>query len=341
MSLPPRHVMITHADEPLGRRLVKRLYHDEAVGSILAVGSGPAPHGFERYRRGHRARFEYMRVDLSKHRPVNDLFHSSPVRQADIDSVIHLPGLAPARRSQRPSVAGVQKRTAEARLVLQHCLEGGSIRQLVAIGSAFVYRLKPGNANHLCEESELELDPELAPDARAWVDCDMLFHAEVPNQRLDLSLLRVPAVVGSLGMLSMHPVLSTRAHTSVRALGFDPMCALVADRDVARAARLALHRRARGVFNISGGEGLPFSQLARVAGGANWALPGSLLHRVRDLARLFGDADLGYSLDGPHMRYGFTLDTRHAERELGFRPGYRIELTQADDGLLRAIATAS
>jgi hypothetical protein len=36
-----------------------------------------------------------------------------------------------------------------------------------------------------------------------------------------------------------------------------------------------------------------------------------------------------------HLRYGFTLDTRRAERELGFRPGYRIGLARAGDGALR------
>jgi nucleoside-diphosphate-sugar epimerase len=41
------------------------------------------------------------------------------------------------------------------------------------------------------------------------------------------------------------------------------------------------------------------------------------------------------ALDGPHLRYGFTLDTSRARRELGFRPQYRIGLARAGDGGLR------
>jgi len=41
------------------------------------------------------------------------------------------------------------------------------------------------------------------------------------------------------------------------------------------------------------------------------------------------------TFDGDHLRYGFTLDTRRAERELGFAPAYRIGLERAGDGVLR------
>jgi hypothetical protein len=38
---------------------------------------------------------------------------------------------------------------------------------------------------------------------------------------------------------------------------------------------------------------------------------------------------------GDHQRYGYTLDTRRAERELGFRPRYRVGLARSGDGRLR------
>jgi hypothetical protein len=44
---------------------------------------------------------------------------------------------------------------------------------------------------------------------------------------------------------------------------------------------------------------------------------------------------LATSLDGPLLRHGFTLDTTRAQRELDFRPGYRIGLARAGDGQLR------
>jgi hypothetical protein len=55
--------------------------------------------------------------------------------------------------------------------------------------------------------------------------------------------------------------------------------------------------------------------------------------------RLLGRDD-GADAAGPHLRYGFTLDTSRAERELRFRPRSRIGLSRAGDGALR-LETAS
>ena len=64
--------LITHADEPIGRRIVKTLYHDPDIETILAVGDGPAPRSFDRFLAGTDPRMVYARVDLAKHRPVSD-----------------------------------------------------------------------------------------------------------------------------------------------------------------------------------------------------------------------------------------------------------------------------
>ena len=44
-----KRVLVTHADEPIGRRIVKTLFHDPEVEGILAVGDGPSPRGFDRF----------------------------------------------------------------------------------------------------------------------------------------------------------------------------------------------------------------------------------------------------------------------------------------------------
>ena len=85
-----KRVLVTHADEPLGRRLIKSLYHDVEVETILALGDGPPPRAFDRFMAGNDARLSYARVDLAKHRPVSDLFHSSRFRAAEILSLIHI-----------------------------------------------------------------------------------------------------------------------------------------------------------------------------------------------------------------------------------------------------------
>jgi nucleoside-diphosphate-sugar epimerase len=330
-----RSLLVTHADEPIGRRLVKILYHDRSVDRIFAVGRERPPRSFDRFLSGSGARLTYSRVDLAKHRPVADLFHSPSLREAKIEGVIHVPQHGPPADEGRPILAGVSERTAQARLVLQHCLESATIRSLVAIGSAFVYRLEPGNANRFTEESALDLDPDVPGEIRSWIDCDMIFHGEIHNEQLRVALLRVPTVVSSGGYVFMHPSLASTAPRRVRPMGFDPMCTLVSDKDVARAAHLAARARAVGIFNVAGREAVPLSVLSRWTGSASLPVPGGVLRAAARTAELLGSESLGASLDGPHLRYGFTLDTGRAARELGFRPGYRIGLSRAGDGKLR------
>ena len=331
-----RSVLVTHADEPIGRRLVKRLYHDETIGSIFATGSGRPPRSFDRFLSADD-RLCYKRIDLTRHRPVANFFHSAEVRKRCIDTLVHVPRHSPTEQKGSPGAlpGGVSDRTAEARLVLQHALETASIRNLVAFGSAFVYRLSPGNSNRLVETSELDLDPEIPAEIRSWIDCDMMFHGEIHSERLRVTLLRIPTVVASGGYVFLNPSLASAGGPRVRPIGFDPMCALVSDKDVASAARLAIRARRAGIFNIAGPETLPLSVLSDWTGRASLPLPGPLLHYASEVARFIGDEHLQAALDGPHLRYGFTLDTTRAERELGFRAGYRIGLAPAGDGRLR------
>jgi len=327
-------VLVTHADEPLGRRLVKTLYHDPEVETLLAVGDGPAPRAFDHFFAGSDPRLVYARVDLAKHRPVSDLFHSSRFREAQIDTAIHLPRHGAPAAESAPIVSGLAERTAEARLVLQNCLECPSIQNLVAVGSAFVYRLPPGNANRLDEESELDLDPDVPGVIRSWIDCDMIFHGEVHNDRLRVVLLRVPTVVASGGYVYLNPFLEGRPGIRLRNAGYDPICALVSDKDVARAARAAVHSTRSGIYNVAGLEAVPLSVLARWTGRPSFPVPGPLLSWAGAAARALGQELPGAGAARPHLRYGFTLDTRRAERELAFRPSHRIGLARAGDGAL-------
>jgi len=325
------NVLVTHSDEPLGRRVVKLLWHDGRIGRIFALGTGAAPRAFDAFRAGTPPRLAYARIDLAKHRPMTDFFHSTQLRQFEIDTLVHIPQHGVA--SEGPPLAGkVSARAAEARLVLQHALGARSIRSLVAVGSAFVYRLTPGNANHLSESSEIDLDPEASPGLRPWIDCDMLFHGEIGNPRLRVALLRLPTVVASGGYVYLHPGLAGRAGLRLRPLGFDPLCAVISDKDAARAVQAAVHTRAAGAFNLAGPEAIPLSVLGRWTRRPFVPVPGVLMRAAGASVGRFLQDPLRGALDGPHLRYGFTLDTSRARRELGFRPQYRIGLARAGDG---------
>jgi nucleoside-diphosphate-sugar epimerase len=333
-----KNVLVTHADEPIGRRVVKTLFHDPDVRRILAVGDGPPPRAFDRFLTGSEPRLSYTRADLARHRPVSVLFHSPGFREAEIDTVIHVPRHGAAADAHAPIVAGVAERTAEARLVLQHCLEANDVTSLVALGSAFVYRLPPGNANRLDEESALDLDPDVVPETRSWIDCDMIFHGELHNDRVRVVLLRVPTVVAEGGFVYLNPLLAGPPGLRLRQLGYDPICALVSDKDVARAVQAAVHSRHPGIYNVAGSEAVPLSLLGRWTSRPSLPMPRGILAAADRAAQLLGREAAGVS--GSHLRFGFTLDTRRAERELGFRATNRIGLARAGDGSLR-LETAS
>jgi nucleoside-diphosphate-sugar epimerase len=332
-----KSILVTHADEPIGRRIVKLLFHDPRVSRIFAVGDAAPPRAFDRFLAGSDPRLRYARVDLAKHRPVADLFHSPALRESEIDTVVHVPRHGAAATSAAPIVAGLAERTAETRMVLQHCLETATVQSLIAIGSAFVYRLPPGNANRLGEESELDLDPDVPAEIRSWIDCDMILHGEIHNDRLRVVLLRVPTVVAAGGYVYLSPALGGRPGLRLRTLGYDPICALVSDKDVARAVQAAGHARSSGIYNIAGGEAVPLSVLARWTGRSSLPAPGPLVRWITAGAHLLGAEA---SLVSQALCYGFTLDTSRAERELGFRPSDRIGLARAGDGALRVETAA-
>jgi UDP-glucose 4-epimerase len=339
------NVLVTHADLPLGRRIVKVLWHDPEVERVVALGEGPVPRAFGTYRIGAAPRLVYERVDLARQRAVADFFKSKRLRSLEVDSIVHVPrhGAAP---EGPPVVAKVPTRTAEARLVLHHAIEARGVRNLVALSSAFVYKLAPGNANHLTERSELDLDPEVAAEIRAWIDCDMLFQAQVSgrtdaaSRRLRVVLLRLPTVVASGGYVYWNPALAGAAGPRVRPAGFDPLCPVIADKDVARAVCAALRARSSGVFNVAGRELLPLSMLGRWTGRPCVPVPGPLLRAAAAGAARLGRETLSSAIHGPHLRYGMSLDTSRAARELGFEPRYRIGVTRAGDGAMRLEAVA-
>jgi len=335
-----RNVLVTHADLPLGRRIVKVLWHDAGVDRIVAVGEGAVPRAFQPYRIGAAPRLVYERIDLARQRSVSELFRSKRLRSLGVDSVVYVPrhGAGP---EGPPVVARVAARTAEARHVLHFATESRAIERLVAVGSAFVYRLTPGNANHLTEESPLDLDPQVPPELRTWIDCDMLFHAALSSARLRVVLLRLPTVVASGGYVYLHPGLEGAAGPRVRPTGFDPLCPVIADKDVALAVRAALCGGASGVFNVAGHEAVPLSVLGRWTRRPCIPLPGPLLRAASAAAAQLGNERLQTALAGPHLRYGMSLDTRRAARALGFAPRYRIGVVRAGDGVQRLEAVAT
>lgn len=315
-----RRVLVTHVDQSLGRSIALRLMEDPSVARLDTVGAPGSEHPFEHRFAHDPERLRHHEADLSKARDVDELFD-----RADPDAVLLLPRLSNRDDLGRPWLADMPPRTVETRYVLQQCLERGGISQLVALGSIAAYELAPCNANHLDESAPLALSPEWPAAARTWVDCDMMVHAEVHHPTLCVALLRLATVMTCEGELVLAP--AELGRVPLRALGYDPMCPLVVDRDVVQATLQALHLRARGVFNIAGDQSIPLSALDAARRSLRIPIPSPLLQLLgRSLERLGAD-HLGRRIDAPQLRYGASIDTTRAHDELGFKPSYRVTLS--------------
>ena len=301
---------------------------------LTALGDGPPPHRFERYLGGPCPRMFYSQTDIGRHRSVSDLFHSKSFRKAGIDTVIHIPFHGAATYERPSDHAGLPRRVAETRLLLQSCLRSAQVENVIALGSAYAYRLPPGNANRLDENSELDMDPFLEPNIRAWIDSDMMIHGEIHNDLLRVVLLRIPTVVATGGYVYFHPALSIGQRPRMPAIGFDPMCPLVTHRDVSRAVSAALHSNRSGVFNISGPEAVPLRGMALGTLRFVHSEPPRQRNWLAAATRLLPPIRSRRAVPDSHLRYGFTLDTRAAERELGFRTTDRICVDHGVDGAL-------
>lgn len=308
-----RRVLVTHVDSPVGRRLVKALYHDPEVALVLGTGSEKAPTFLEAYQE----KCVYQRVDFARSRDVQSFFASERVARARLDSVIHLPFAAERPGARIPG--NLPSLVAETQRLLDACRETRGIERLVYLSSGFVYRPEPGNANVVNEDTVLDLEAQVDAEIRAWIDADLLCQRELDGKRLRVTILRAAAIVSDGGAFVHSPPLER----GEAAVGFDPMFSVVSDRDVARALVLALHGDRPGIYNVAGTEVFPRSELCAEPPRRVGPLPvPGLVRSVVSLA----ESALGFGSAGPLYRYGLVLDTRHAAEALGFEPWYRIEV---------------
>ena len=313
-----RHLLVTHLDSIIGRRLAKALYHDPDVALVVGVGTSPTPS----YLGAYSEKIYYQRLDLAKARHVHSFFQSELFLRAGIDSVIHLPFVRERNGERIPG--NVSSLVSETRRLIEGVKKHRRIERFVYLSSGFVYRPEPGNGNIVTESDPLDFEAEADPEVRAWIDADLLCQTEQNGSHLKMTILRSATIVTENGEFLQSPPLRRSAPPA----GFDPMLSLVSERDVARALALALHSDCAGVYNVAGTEVLPHSQLRPHTRSA-WSLPVAFFGTVASLGQAIG---LGSAKDAALQRYGLVLDTRRATEALGFEPQYRVELRGGGEG---------
>jgi len=298
-----RRVLVTGVARWWGALLVQRLVDDPAVEEVVAIDIREPQHDL--------GDADFLKLDI-RHSLVGKL-----VRAVGIDTVVHTQTTIDsfdrdARRAHETNVIGC--------LNLLAGLAGDDtpVRRVVLKSSAHVYGSSHRLPEHLKEEQGLDALSSHS-FVRDIVEAENNFvDFSVRNPTVETVSLRFanslsPEEPAPLARYFDLPLVPTIA-------GFDPVLQLVHREDAIDALARATLGGARGAFNIAGANALPLSALLDSAG----KLHAPLLPPAGAWLISAALAQLGLAALSPQLidllRWGRTLDTSRAKRELGFRP---------------------
>ena len=296
-------VLVTGVARWWGALLVQRLVEDPRVDEVVAIDTRDPQHDL--------GDADFLKLDI-RHSLVGKL-----VRAVGIDTVVHTQTTIDsldrdARRAHETNVIGC--------LNLLAGLAGDDtpIRRVVLKSSAHVYGSSQRTTGHLTEERRLEADSTHS-FVRDIVEAETnLMDFAVRNPGIETVSLRFanslnPEDPAPLALYFDLPMVPTIA-------GHDPVLQLVHREDAVGALALATLGAGRGAYNIAGANALPLSALLDSAG----KLHAPLLPPAGAWLISAALAQLGLAALSPQLidllRWGRTLDTSRAKRELGFRP---------------------
>ena len=243
-------------------------------------------------------------ADLRK-RPAEDVF-----RKFRPDAVIHM-----ATVSHVVPTHGDDERyrinLGGTRAVFDHCRNYGA-EHCIFVGRHTYYGAAPDSPlYHTEDEPPMGLDeyPELAD----LVSADLYAGSALWRfPELTTTVLRLCYTLGPTG----HGTLATflRGSRVPAVLGFDPLYQFMHERDVVNAICLALDKRLRGVYNVSGPQPVPLSVLVRETGRKRISIPEFVFAKV--LGR-FGLPKLDRGALN-HIKHSVVIDSTAFRQATGF-----------------------
>jgi len=138
---------------------------------------------------------------------------------------------------------------------------------------------------------------------------------------IDTAVLRICYTLGP----SHHGTLATflKPRRIPLVMGFDPLFQFMHEDDAAEAIVVALEKRVRGVFNVSGPPPLPLSVIVRAAGKRPLPVPEGLF---RAMLGRFGLPGLPQGAV-EHIKYPIVIDSMRFKKTIGFRYVHDAEAT--------------
>jgi len=296
-------VGLTGASSDLGRLLMPKLLADEQIAEIVVFDVARPVDLPERVK--------FVRLDLLRPGAEADL--ERQLAEVRLDAFFHL--------------AFVNSRVHRA--AFAHELEViGTLHLLAAVGTVKVKRLivpsltvlygaRANAPAYLTEAAPLhpvqgirfvsdrvEVERQLAEFSDRFPEVEVL-------------TLRFAPIVGPTSNNPFTRLVRTKVIPTV--MGFDPLWQVIHEEDAARALHLALHTKARGVFNVVGDGVAPVSSLLLAAGSIPVPMPGPILRSAIAAMEAAGLPASPWALMD-FFRYTWLADGRRAARELHFLP---------------------
>jgi UDP-glucose 4-epimerase len=285
-------VLIPGISTPIARLFARRLAErgDQVVG-VDRRGWPDAP-----------ANVEVHKVDVRK-RAAEDVF-----RKLRPDAVVHMATVSHfaevTEERYRINLGGTQA-------VFEHCKTYG-VPHVVFVGRHTFYGAGPESPlNHVEDEPPLALAsfPELADLVAADLHAS---NALWRHPEMATTVLRFCYTFGATG----HGTLAgfVRGKRVPTVAGFDPLFQFMHEDDVVSALELAIDKKPRGVFNVSGPPPVPLSMVIRHTGRTRIPLPEPVL------AAMLGRFGLPRLARGAieHLKYPVLVDPTAYQRATGF-----------------------
>lgn len=281
----------------VARKLIERGHH---VIGIDSRAWADVPKGVEMHT-----------LDIRK-RAAEDVF-----RTARADAVIHMATVTHLRQKSedryRINLGGT-------RAVWDHCHTYG-VPQAIFVGRHTYYGAAPDSALYHAEE-EPPSGATTFPELSDLVAADLYAGSALWRfPEITTTVLRVCYTLGPSHHGTLARFLNARRVPMV--LGFDPLFQFMHEDDAADAIVVALEKKPRGVFNVSGPPPLPLSVIAHAAGKKTLPIPEGLFRLM--LGR-FGLPGLSYGAIA-HIKYPIVVDSMRFKKTIGFRYVYDAEST--------------
>lgn len=260
---------------------------------------------------GAPAGVEMHEVDIRK-RAAEDVFRKTrPDAVVHMATVTHL--MARSEDRYRINLGGT-------RAVFDYARAHG-VGQVIVVGRHTYYGAAP-DAPLYHTEDEPPTAVTTFPELSDLVAADLFATTALwRSPELTTAVLRFCYTLGPTGTGTLCTFL--RGPRVPTILGFDPLFQFMHERDVAGAIRLALEKRVRGVFNVTGPQPVPLSTLIRETGRKSFPLPEFVFKA------LLGRFGLPRLPDGAfaHIKYPVVIDGGAFRQLTGFT--YEVDEVQA------------